>query len=70
MVFEYFVKVTIVCSVVLESLEKQSHSLPCFCAKFIQGDGRCLREKRKPVFVELLALVRSNGSDLPRRTQF
>lgn len=36
----------------------------------MQGDGRHLREKRKPVFVELLALLRSDGSGLPRRTDF
>lgn len=49
---------------------ESSHSLLCFCSKLMQGVGRFLRWKRKPVLVELLALLRSDDSGLPRRRDF
>lgn len=55
-----------------ESVEKQIVSLSAML--LCQASARRCRyasiEKRKPILVELLALLRSDGNDLPRRTRF
>lgn len=55
-----------------ESLERQivSLSVMFLCQAYARRCRYAFSEKRKSVLVELLALLRSDDNDLPRRTRF